>query len=151
MVPVPDIVALSATPLPGDGIVRLEGEDGANAFAVATVNVGVADTITASADTGDATLPLSLFICDTDLTGQCLTAPSIAVTTDIPADGTPTYSIFVNGNGTVTPNAATHRVFVRFKDGGGVTRGSTSVAVQTIPSGGPIDPGPVYGSAPLLK
>ena len=144
MVPVPDIVALAASPT-NDGIVELDGEDGANAFAVATVNVGVADTITASVDTGNATLPLHLFICDTDLTGQCLTAPAAGVNVDIPTNGTPTFSVFVNGAGDVPFDPAAHRIFVRFKDGGGVTRGATSVAVKTAVIVGPIlPPGPIY-------
>ena len=129
--PVPDIVALAATPT-GDGIVDIPGPNGANAFAVATVNVGIAGTITASVDTGDAVLPLNLFICDTDSQGQCLNDPATEITTDIPANATPTYTIFVNGDGDVPLNAATNRIFVRFKTPGGVTAGSTSVAAQTV-------------------
>ena len=129
--PVPDIVALAATPT-GDGIVNVPGDDGANAFAVATVNVGAADTITASVDTGSAELPLDLFVCDTDAMGQCITPPATGVTVDIPANATPTFSVFVNGAGSVSFDAAGNRVFVRFKDAGGVTRGSTSVAVRTV-------------------
>jgi len=70
--PVPDIVALAATPTM-DGIVNVPTEDGANAFGVATVNVGIAATITATVDTGDADLPLNLFVCDTDLSAACIT------------------------------------------------------------------------------
>ena len=39
--------------------------------------------------------------------------------------------IFVQGNGNVPFDPAANWVFVRFKDGGNVTRGSTSVAVRT--------------------
>ena len=130
--PVPDIVALAAT-LTANGVVDVPGTDGANAFAVASVNVGVAGTITAMVDTGEADLPLHLFVCDTDAMAQCITPPATGVTVDIPAAGTPTFSVFVNGAGNVPFDPANHRVFVRFKDGGGVTRGSTSVAVKTIP------------------
>ena len=61
--PVPDIVALAATPT-NDGIVNVPGANGAGAFAVATVNVGTSGNITASADTGSSNttgehLPLS--------------------------------------------------------------------------------------------
>lgn len=131
--PVPDIVALSATPT-GDGIVALAGDTGANAFAVATVNVGSLDTITASADTGTATnLPVTLSICESDpATGACLAAPAPSVTTTIAAGATPTFSVFVTGTGTVPFDPAANRIFVRFNDAGGVTRGSTSVAVQTL-------------------
>src|SRR4030095_922516 len=60
--PVPDIVALAAT-LTNDGIVNIPGATGTGAFAVATVNVGVSGSITASADTGSATLPVNIFLC----------------------------------------------------------------------------------------
>ena len=130
--PVPDIVALSATPT-GDGIVDLPGSSGANAFAVATVNVGSQDSITASADTGTATLPLALSICESNpVTAECLSAPAASVTTSITAGATPTFSIFVTGTGAVPFDPAGNRIFVRFRDSGSVTRGSTSVAVRTL-------------------
>ena len=129
--PVSDVVALSATPT-GDGIVALPGSLGANAFAVATVNVGSSDTITASADTGTATVPVSLAICESNpATGECLSAPAASVTSSIDANATPTFSVFVTGSGTVPFDPATNRIFVRFRDAGDVTRGSTSVAVRT--------------------
>ena len=129
--PVPDIVALAATPS-GDGVVNLPGDTGANAFAVATVNVGSEDAITASADTGSVTLPVTLSICESDpATGGCLAAPTASVTTTIAAGATPTFSVFATGSGNVPFDPALNRIFVRFTDAGGVTRGSTSVAVRT--------------------
>jgi len=129
--PVSDIVALSATPT-GDGIVALPGSLGANAFAVATVNVGSQDTITVSADTGTATVPVSLSVCESNpATGECLSAAAASVTSSIDAGATPTFSVFVTGSGTVPFDPATNRIFVRFRDAGDVTRGSTSVAVRT--------------------
>jgi hypothetical protein len=56
--PTPDIVALAASGDPG--IVDIPGTNGSGAFAVATVNVGAAGTITATADTGGVTLPISI-------------------------------------------------------------------------------------------
>ena len=48
--PTPDVVALAASADPG--YVDIPGNIGAGAFAVATVNVGAAGAITATADTG---------------------------------------------------------------------------------------------------
>ena len=54
------------------------------------------------------------------------------MTTTINAGATPTFAVFVDGLGTVVPfDPAVNRIFVRFKDSGGVTRGLTSVAVRT--------------------
>jgi hypothetical protein len=56
--PVPDVVALAASGDPG--IVDIAGANGTGAFAVATVNLGADATISASANTGTATLPVTL-------------------------------------------------------------------------------------------
>jgi hypothetical protein len=129
--PVPDIVALAAT-LTNDGIVNIPGTTGIGAFAVATVNVGTSGSITASADTGSAALPVNIFLCETNpTTGQCISALGSSVTTQINANATPTFAIFAQGSGAVPFDPATNRIFVRFKDSGGMTRGSTSVAVRT--------------------
>jgi hypothetical protein len=127
--PVPDIVALSAT-INHDGIVDVVG--GAGVFSVATVNLGAGAAITASADTGGASLPIGLAICQTDPgSGACMSTPADSVTTQIDTGATPTFGVFVSGNGPVSFNPAVNRVVVRFKDGGGLTRGATSVAVRT--------------------
>jgi hypothetical protein len=130
-IPVPDIVALAATAT-HDGIVNISGATGAGAFAVATVNVGASGSIIASADTGNAALPVNIFLCQTEpSTGQCISAIGSSVVTTINADATPTFGIFVQGNGNVPFDPAGNRIFVRFRDSGAGTRGSTSVAVRT--------------------
>ena len=130
--PVPDIVALAATPPPDPGIVNIPGTSGTGAFAVATVNVGASGNITASADTGNTTLPVNISLCQSNPgTGQCISAIGPSVTTQINTNATPTFAIFVQGTGNVPFDPATNRIFVRFKDTGGATRGSTSVAVRT--------------------
>ena len=123
-------MALAATAT-NDGIVHVPGSNGANAFAVASVNVGAPALITASADTGPASLPLLLFVCQTGASGNCLGSPQPSVTVQIGTNGTPTFSIFASATGTIVSDPATNRIFVRFKDPGNVTRGSTSVAVTT--------------------
>ena len=131
---VPNIMALAAT-TSNDGIVNISGTNGNGAFAVATVNVGASGNITASADTGSTTLPINIALCQTNpAIGQCISTIGPAVTTTINANATPTFGIFVQGDGDVPFDPATNRIFVRFKDVNGVTRGSTSVAVRTTTS-----------------
>jgi hypothetical protein len=131
--PVPDIVALGATTL-NDGILHIPGSSGANAFAVATVNVGAAGAITVTANTGSATLPLAITLCQTDpASGQCInpSAPAPSATTTINANATPTFAIFGQASGAIPFDPANSRIFVQFTDGGGTVRGATSVAVET--------------------
>lgn len=130
--PTPDIVALAAT-LGGNGIVDIPAVGSTGVFAVATVNVGsVGGAITAVADVGGATLPVSLSVCQTvPATGICINPPTQTVTTQIDPGATPTFAVFATGTGNVPFDPAANRVFVRFQDAGGLTRGSTSVAVRT--------------------
>jgi hypothetical protein len=112
--------------------VNNSGTDGTGVFAVATVNVGADGIITAAADTGVTALPITLTICETDPgTGACRALPGPTATTTMNAGATPTFGLFAKGEGTVPFDPAANRVFVRFKDASGVTRGSTSVAVRT--------------------
>jgi hypothetical protein len=129
--PTPDVVALAATAT-NDGIVHIPGSSGAGAFAVATVNLGAGGAITAAANTGDASLPLTITMCQTNpKTGQCLQTPSPTVPTTINAGTTPTFAIFVTASGTVPFDPANSRVFVQFTDSTNAVRGETSVAVET--------------------
>jgi subtilisin-like proprotein convertase family protein len=135
--PVPDIVALVATPS-NDGIASIPGTTGTAFFSAATVNVGAASLITASADAtaaGGGALPVNVVLCQTDpATAQCISALGPTVTTQIDAGQTPTFAVFVQGTGSIVPfDPASNRIFLRFKDPGAITRGSASVAVRTIP------------------
>jgi hypothetical protein len=129
--PVPDIVALAAT-LGNDGIVNISGTNGPGVFAVAAINLGASGSVTVSADTGAATLPVNISLCETDpVIGNCISLIGNTVTTTIHANATPTFGVFVQGNGPVPFDPAINRIFIRFKDFVATTRGSTSVAVRT--------------------
>ena len=129
--PVPNIIALAATPS-GGGILDIPGTTGSAAFVVASVNLGAGASIKVVAGTGDAALPLTLQVCETNpVTGACLATPSSSVTTTIAADATPTFGIFATGTGTIPFAPAINRINVRFLDADNVNRGETSVAVQT--------------------
>ncbi|MEI9987924.1 MAG: hypothetical protein WDN69_35365 [Aliidongia sp.] len=126
--PIPDVIALAATAT-NDGTVHVA--NGAGAFAVATDNAGAAGTLTVSVDTGSATLPVSLSVCQTSSSGQCQSPPAASISVDFAAGAVPTFSVFVGATGSVPFSPGASRVFVRFEDSGGVSHGSTSVAVTT--------------------
>lgn len=145
--PVPDIVALVATQT-NDGIVHIPGDTMTGIFAVATVNVGAGGAMTVSTDTGGASLPATISLCETNpTTGVCLAAPTSGVSTQITANATPTFGIFVAGGGSIPFDAAVNRVLVSFRDTGGVTRGATTVAVRTLPI---ISSGTFQGSSKIV-
>ena len=124
----PDVVALAAADA---GIVNVPGPTGTGAFAVATINVGAGDQITVSADTGAVPLPVTLAVCETNGAGGCAAPPTASVTRAIDPAATPTFGIFVTAATAIGFDPAVNRVFVRFRDPSGQTRGSTSVAVRT--------------------
>ena len=129
--PTPDVVALAAT-MQNDGIVHVTGTPSEGEFAVATDNLGSGDTITVAANTGAATLPVAITLCQTNpQSGQCLQTRSATVTTTIDSNATPTFGVFVSASGAVALNPANNRIFVTFTDSTNTVRGETSVAVET--------------------
>ena len=126
--PIADIIALAAT-ASGDGVVHVS--NGAGAFAVATIDAGAAASLTVSADTGSAALPVAITLCQTNAQAQCLAPPAASLPVSFTANATPTFSIFLGATGTIPFAPGSSRIFVRFKDAGGASHGSTSVAVTT--------------------
>jgi hypothetical protein len=128
-----DVVALAATPTQ-DGVLRLPGTGSKQAFAVATVNLGITTPITVTVDWGDITLPINLTICQTNpTTGSCLATPSASVTAMVAANTTPTFGFFAEATAELPFFPSHVRAFVRFKDPAGNVRGSTSIALTTKP------------------
>lgn len=131
--PGPDIVALAAT-VRGDGIVDVPGSRGTGFFAVATVNLGTAGSITARANASTASLPVELLICQTNPTsGSCLAQPAASVTTFINAGDTPTFAVFAAASGAIAFDPTLNRAHVTFRDPNDAVRGATGVAVRTTP------------------
>jgi len=132
--PEPDVIAIGST-LGNNGIVDVPGNGtGTGLFAVATSNVGVTGSITASADTGGVVLGVTLTVCETNPgTGACLTPPTPTVTVTYAGGTNRSFAVFAQGTGPIPFDPATNRVSVRLRDGGGVTRGSTSVAIRSVP------------------
>jgi hypothetical protein len=134
--PTVDVIAIALT-VGGNGLLDIPGTNGTGAFAVAVSNVGISAAVRMVADTGTAALPVTFLFCETDALGNCKLPPMANVTTVLPGlldtgvAGTATYAVFVTANGTIAFDPAANRVFVSFVDVANVTRGSTSVAVQT--------------------
>jgi hypothetical protein len=129
--PTPDVIALGAT-VKNDGIVHVTGSPSQGFFAVATDNLGSGDTITAAVNTGAATLPLTITLCQSNpTTGVCLQTPTATVATSIGANATSTFVVFVSASGAVPLDPANNRIFVTFTDSTNAVRGETSVAVET--------------------
>ena len=120
----------------GPGIVdTLRGGHGESGrFAVATVNVGTSASITASADTGSASLPVSIALCQTNPDdGRVPGSPADMVTTQIDAGQTPTFGIFVTGTGAVPFDPANNRVFVPLQGHGrGDSRGDKRSGTNAV-------------------
>jgi hypothetical protein len=126
--PIADIIALAATQTPD---LTLHISNGVGAFAVATIDAGAAGALRATLDTGSATLPVTLALCQTSPSAECLMPPTPSVPIRFAANSTPTFSIFANATGQIPFSPGNSRIFVRFTDSGGGLHGSTSVAVTT--------------------
>jgi len=90
-----------------------------------------------SADTGDATLPIALSVCQTDPVTSVCVNPSVpgaqAVSLDIAEGESPTFAVFASATEAIALDPANSRVFLRFRDELGVVRGVSSVAVEYAP------------------
>jgi hypothetical protein len=148
--PGPDVVALVAT-VQNDGIVHIPGTTGTGFFTIASVNLGASGVVEVTAGTGNALLPLTAAICQTDpVTSVCInpTAPAGFTSLTIAPNATPTFAVFVAGTENIALDPAGKRIFVQFYDPNlDIVRGMTSVAVQTdvaAPSITPGDPPGLY-------
>jgi|GEM_PF-3003509 len=131
--PVPDMVALAATPTQ-DGILNLPGANGSAAFSLASINVGSAASVTIEADTSGVTLPISVALCETNAQAQCIN-PAQATTEPLPVSfgegQSRTFSVFVGAAGVVPDDAVRNRIRVIFRDSDSAVRGASSVSVRT--------------------
>ena len=139
--PVPDILSIGATPS-ADGVVRIPAScNRINFLSAAALNIGAGDgsaganeaTVTASVDTGAASLPLTLEVCETAPTGGCITPRGeTQVSTVFAQNVAKFFAVFVRANGeaTVPFDPANARVFLRFADASGTIRSATSAAVS---------------------
>jgi len=130
--PIPDVIALAATASNNSIVTIPFSTNGPAAFAIASVDVGTAGTLTVSVDTGAAVLPLNVSLCATNAsTGACLAPPAASLQQSYTQNSSQTYSVFLTATGQIPFAPATARVFLRFLDASGASHGSTSVAVET--------------------
>lgn len=123
---VPDMIAVAVAEGSEPGIADVSRVGGTGVFAVATTNVGMTGTITATADTGDGSPPVNLRLCQIDpMLANCInpnmptTDPVVA---DVSAGEMPAYGVFVQATGEVVDDPATSRAFLRLStdNSGGV-------------------------------
>jgi YVTN family beta-propeller protein len=134
--PVANIITTAAVANNSNGILALNQtgpNTGSAEFSVSTTNQGIGASITASANTGPATLPVTLTLCQTDPTsGQCLQPPGPSVTLTINAGDTPTFAVFVSATGAIPFDLNNNRIFVQFTST--TSPNATPAANTTSPS-----------------
>ena len=128
--PIPDIVALTSAP---KGILVLPSPTSAEAFLIASLNLGAGDNMTMFADSGAASLPVVLLVCEFDASqGTCLADPSPTTTRTINTGEVTFYAVFAQGQGTaIPPDRVANRIFARWRGSDGIIRGLVSVPVET--------------------
>ncbi|MEE2565182.1 beta strand repeat-containing protein [Hyphobacterium marinum] len=138
--PVPDILSIAATQS-GDGVIRVPASGNrVGILSAAAINIGAGDgvsgpgaaTITVFPDTGTASLPLTVTVCETNSIGVCL-APRSASVTSVIASEAKLFAVFVRvDEGASIPfDPANARVFLRFRSEDNVIRSVTSAAVTS--------------------
>ncbi|QNL18864.1 hypothetical protein HXX25_05595 [Hyphobacterium sp. CCMP332] len=136
--PAPDILSIAATPS-GDGVIRIPAPGRVQFMTAAAVNVGIGDgsgaagevTLTTTVDTGAASLPLNLEICQINAASVCITPRSSSITSTMTGSDPLFFAVFVRDTSTggIPFDPANSRVFLRFADATGTIRSATSAAV----------------------
>ena len=136
--PAADIIPIIVT-ASSDGVARVPVPGGDGFFAAAAVNIGAAQSVRVTADTGRHRWPIELALCETDQTGQCQAPPGASVETAFATDQVRFFTVFIRGDETLgvpfLPDVA--RVFLRFEDPSGGPLGASSTAV--VSPDGPVD------------
>ncbi|MEN0653765.1 MULTISPECIES: S8 family serine peptidase [Hyphobacterium] len=128
----PDILSIGTT-ASNDGVIRIPSTSGVGFLSTAALNLGSTGEITFSADVTGTDIPVTIEVCETDLSngGACRTPRAALTTVSFGAGEVKTFAVFVRANGAVAFDPAGVRIFARWRDGGGVVRGATSAAVRT--------------------
>lgn len=128
---VPDLIVVTRT-IANDGILTIPAAQASAAFAAATINLGAAANLTATATLKSSGLPVSLTICQTNSnTGQCLDAPSTSLSLQVGTNETPTFSVFATATAAIGFDPSANRVRIEFTRSDGKLAGLSSVAIRT--------------------
>ena len=138
--PIPDMLSIADT-FTHDGNVVINGTNGIGLMVAASIDIGAAGTIVfAPTDTPvgrlPRNLPLSLFICQTDASGNCInpTAPGTSSTVSVANNQTVFFAVFAVGQGVNIPyDPANSRIFILAKQAG-TPVGEASAAVKMTTS-----------------
>jgi hypothetical protein len=137
--PVANIVTTATVANNSNGILVLNqtgANTGSGSFAVSTSNQGIGAVITATTNTGTATLPVIITLCQTNPTsGQCLAPPGPSVTLTINAGDTPTFAVFVTATGAIPFDLNNNRIFVQFTSTTNSSPNGAAATSTTIISG----------------
>jgi murein DD-endopeptidase MepM/ murein hydrolase activator NlpD len=98
-------------------------------FGVTANNQGGDGTVTVTA-TRSRPLPLTVKICETNASNQCLSPPTASVTRTFVAGETSTWKVTLTRNRSIALDEVNNRIIVEYANGG-IVRGATSVAVTT--------------------
>ncbi|PHS22826.1 MAG: hypothetical protein COA84_12170 [Robiginitomaculum sp.] len=149
----PDVLSIGAT-TSGDGIINIP-TGGIGFMTMAAINIGVGDAggssdaaVTVSVDTGAASLPVLLQLCETDAAGACFDPLGTGPVDSVIGAGPSFFAVFVTDQSTngIALDAANARAFVRFKDAAAGTNLSVTSAAITVPAAADA---PVKAASPL--
>ncbi|MDB5396743.1 MAG: hypothetical protein JWM91_4249 [Rhodospirillales bacterium] len=129
----PSIIASVIDGPSADSTVHIPTPSGIGSFSIAVKNTGDLAYISAKPGTGGQTLPVTLSVCQTNLAQQCLAAAAPFATTKMVSGSSASFAVFVTGKGSTAAVSPAKLIYVKFYDGTGALRGSTSVPI-TVPA-----------------
>ena len=140
--PIPDMLSIAET-FTHDANVVINGTSGVGVMVAASVDIGAAGTVVFTpSDTPigqlPRNLPLSLFICQTDSSGNCINPTTLGTSSTVTVANNQTvfFSVFAVGQGVNIPyDPANSRIFILAKQTG-TPVGEASAAVKMAAGSG---------------
>ncbi|VAV89120.1 hypothetical protein MNBD_ALPHA06-1392, partial [hydrothermal vent metagenome] len=139
-----DMLTIALSPVAG-GVNQMQNASDNGFVVIASAAIGANDTLTFSVNDGGAGLPFVSSVCETNpLDSQCLATPAQSVTINSVNGETRTFAAFVSATGNIPFDPGNNRLFMEFRDQGGILRGGSSIEIRTdFPA--PEAPGEVAG------